>query len=161
MILWPAGLALVAVWAVFRDPAIDHRLVVAGALLPDVVDLPFGASAGVAHTLAGNVVLLLAVMVATRRRRRLRRRLLAIPIGTFLHLVVDGTWARTEMFWWPAFGWGIPGRIPALDRPLEVVLLQELVGAAALAWCWRTFGLADAQARNRFFRKGRLEAVAE
>lgn len=160
MILWPAGLALVAVWVVFRDPAIDHRLVVAGVLLPDLVDVPFGGSAGVAHTLAASVVLLLAVMIGTRHRRRARRRLLALPIGTFLHLVVDGAWARTAMFWWPAFGSDIPGRIPALDRPVEVLLLQELVGAAALVWCWRTFGLGDPAAREKFVRRGRLEAVA-
>lgn len=156
MILWPVGMALVVVWIVFRDPAIDHRVLVAGVLLPDVLDAPWGGSAGVAHTLAGSVILLTAVMLGTRRRRRARRRLLALPIGTFLHLVLDGAWVRTEMFWWPVFGWSIPGRIPAIERPVELVLLLELVGAAALVWCWRNFGLGDAAARYGFFKMGRL-----
>ena len=42
MLLWFAGLSFVMVWNVFRDPAIDYRLVMVGALLPDVVDAPFG-----------------------------------------------------------------------------------------------------------------------
>ena len=84
MILWHAGLALAIVWNVFRDPALDHRLVVAGALLPDAVDLAWGRPV-YAHTLLAPVVVLVAVMLGTRRRRTVRRRLLAVPIGMFLH----------------------------------------------------------------------------
>ncbi len=103
MILWFAGMAVVAVWAVFRDPAIDLRLIVAGALLPDVVDglLALVGLSGPwpAHTLVSAVCVLLGVMVVTRGRRLLRRRLLAVPIGTLLHLVLDGAWADTTVFW--------------------------------------------------------------
>ena len=155
MILWHAGLALAIVWNVFRDPAIDHRLVVAGALLPDLVDLSFGRPA-FAHTLLGPTVVLLAVMVATRGRRRLRRRLLALPIGLFLHLVLDGSWMRPKVFWWPAFGTSFPdGR---LLPEVPVVVLEELVGAWALGWLVYRFGLAGADARRAFLRSGRLEA---
>ena len=50
MIFWPAGVALGLVWLVFRDPAFDYRMVVVGALLPDLLDAPFGG-ARLAHTL--------------------------------------------------------------------------------------------------------------
>jgi hypothetical protein len=155
--LWFAGGAWVLVWAVFADPAIDYRLVIAGVLLPDAIDAPFGG-AGVAHTLAFSTGLLLAVMVVTRARRPARRRLLAAPIGTFIHLLLDGTWTRTRLFWWPFFGWGF-GRqgLPSLGRPAIVIALEELLGAAALGWCWRAFGLSDPARRTRLRRTGRLD----
>ncbi|HEX7276415.1 MAG TPA: metal-dependent hydrolase [Acidimicrobiales bacterium] len=155
MILWPAGLALVLVWMIFRDPAIDYRLVVVGALLPDVVDAPFGGTR-VLHTVLASVVLLAGVMLATRHRRPLRRRLLAVPIGTFLHLVLDGMWTRTETFWWPFLGRRLEGDLPFLDRPVAVLVAQELAGAVALAWLWREWNLANPQVRGNLLRTGRL-----
>ena len=103
MILWFAGGSLVLVWSIFRDPAVDYRLVVVGAVLPDAVDGVFGG-ARVLHSLLFSVVLLAAVMLATRQQRVARRRFLAVPIGTFLHLVLDAMWTRTHAFWWPFLG---------------------------------------------------------
>lgn len=156
MILWFAGLAFLLVWQVFRDPAVDYRLVMAGALLPDVVDAPFGG-ARVAHTLLLSVVLLVGVMAATRGRRAARRRLLALPVGTFLHLVLDGVWGREELFWWPFLGTSLAGQdLPSLDRGPALLVVQELVGLAALAWCVRRFRLTDPARRTTFLRTGRL-----
>ena len=155
MLLWFAGGSFLAVWLVFRDPAIDHRLVVAGAVLPDLVDLPSGGP-WIAHTLLASVVLLLGIMLATRGRRLLRRQLLALPIGTFLHLVLDGAWADTGTFWWPAFGLDLgEGRLPSLERgALNVVL--ELAGLAILVWAWRRFRLGEPDRRRHLLRSGRL-----
>ncbi|MDP8976192.1 MAG: hypothetical protein M3N28_07500 [Actinomycetota bacterium] len=156
MFLWFAGLAVVLVWQVFRDTAIDYRLVMVGALLPDVVDAPFGGPR-LAHTLAASVMLLVGVMVATRGRRGLRRRLLALPVGTLLHLVLDGMWTRTTGFWWPMTGATLPGdALPSLARPVAVVALQEAVGLAALVWWWRRFHLGETERRRAFARTGRL-----
>ena len=154
-------MALVTVWLVFRDPAIDHRVVLLGAVLPDVVDAPFGG-ARLLHTLVASTALLVLVMLLTRRsrsgrsRRHLRRRWLFLPVGTFLHLVFDGMWARTEEFWWPALGGALEGPVPALDHGLAVLCAQELAGALALVWCWRRFGLGEPRARQTFLRTGRL-----
>ena len=155
MILWPAGLAVALVWLVFRDPAFDYRLAVAGALLPDLVDAPLGG-ARVLHTMAAAVVVLTVVMLLTRSRRQARRHWLAVPIGMFVHLVADAMWARTETFWWPAFGWDLTGRLPGLEHGLAVVVIEELVGAALLAWSWRRFRLNDPEVRSTFFRTGHL-----
>ncbi len=155
MVLWPAGMALLATWLVFRDPAIDHRVVVLGAVLPDVIDAPLGG-ARVLHTLAANAVLLVVVMLATRGRRHARRRWLFLPVGTFLHLVFDAMWTRTETFWWPAFGWSLDGPLPALDHGRAVLVLEELAGAAALLWFWHRFRLAEPAVRAVFVRTGRL-----
>lgn len=156
MFFWFAGLSFVLVWSVFRDPAIDYRLVMLGALLPDVIDAPFGGPR-VMHAVTASAVLLGVVMLATRRRRAARRRLLAVPIGTFMHLVLDFMWTNSHVFWWPFLGWKFTGdRLPSLDRPVAMVVAQELVGIAALVWCYRQFGLDDRGRRAAFVHTGRI-----
>ncbi len=156
MLFWFAGSSFLAVWLVFRDPSFDHRLVMLGALAPDVVDAPWGAPR-VAHTFLAGVAVLTIVMLATRGRRLLRRRLLVVPIGMFLHLVFDGMWADTTTFWWPLGGLSFAGdRLPSLERGLLNVPL-ELAGLAVLIWAWRRFGLGDAARRSLFLRTGRLD----
>lgn len=155
MFLWFAGGAFVLVWLVFRSPAVDYRLVVAGALLP-LIELPFG-SPRVLHSLTGAVALLGLAMLATPRRRLVQRRLVAIPIGVFIHLLLDGIWTDTRAFWWPFAGTGwSDARLPELARGgFDVVL--EVAGAAALWWCWRRFRLFEPARRERFIRTGQLD----
>lgn len=155
MLLWFVGTALVLVWSVFHDPAIDHRVLIAGVLLPDVVDAPFGG-ARVTHTLLASAAVLVVVMLATRGHRHARRRWLALPIGMFVHLVVDGVWARAATFWWPFLGGSLTGRLPSLDHGPAVVLVEELAGAVAIAWFVRRFRLTEPAARATFIRTGRL-----
>jgi hypothetical protein len=157
VVLWFVGLSMVGMWVVFRDPAIDHRTVMAGALLPLALDLPWGR-ATVVHTLLFAVALMLGVMVLTGGRRAARRRWLGLAIGCFFHLVLDGTWTEADLFWWPALGFGFPDvDVPELGRTWTVVLVQELVGLVALVWAWFRFGLADAGRRGRFLRTGRID----
>jgi hypothetical protein len=153
VILWHAGLALAIVWNVFRDPALDHRPVVAGALLPDVVDLVWGRPA-YAHTLVAPVAVLVAVMLGTRGHRAVRRRLLGLPIGMLLHLVLDGIWTKPALLWWPFFGTAFP---PArLVPPLPLALAEELAGAWALGWfVWR-FRLREPHRLREFLSHGLL-----
>jgi hypothetical protein len=155
VVLWFAGGAFVGVWLVFRSPAVDYRLVVAGALLP-LVELPFG-SPRVLHSLTGPAALLALAMVATPLRRLAQRRLVAVPIGVLVHLLLDGIWTDTQAFWWPFAGlaWS-DARLPELARGgLDLVL--EAAGAAALWWCWRRFRLDEPARRARFVRTGQLD----
>jgi membrane-bound metal-dependent hydrolase YbcI (DUF457 family) len=156
VLLWFLGGTTAVVWNVFRDPAIDHRLLLLGAVLPDAVDGPFGG-ARIMHSVLASVVLLVVVMLATRGRRATRRRLLALPIGTFVHLVLDAAWARKEMFWWPLFGRAWDNRpLPAFDHGTAAVVVEELVGAVALVWAYRRFRLGEPERRTRLLRTGRL-----
>jgi hypothetical protein len=158
MILWFLGGSWVAVWAVLQDPAVDYRLVMLGALLPDAIDGPFGG-VRYAHTLAASAAMLLVVMLATIGRRRLRRQLLGIPIGMLIHLILDGMWTDARVFWWPFRGWSLAtaGRLPGLAHPVGVTIAEELAGALALGWCWVHFGLSDRDRRARFVRTGHLD----
>ena len=154
--LWFAGMAFLIVWTVFKDASIDYRLVMAGALLPDLADGVFGGPR-LLHTLAFSVGSLVAVMLATRGRRRLRRRLLALPIGMFCHLLLDATWARTATFWWPFFGTAFEGsRLPSFERPLALLVVLEVLGALALVWCHGRFRLGEPDRRRAFLRTGHL-----
>jgi hypothetical protein len=125
-----------------------------GSVLP-LADAVTGG-AWVLHTLAGSAAVLVAVIVATRRRRLDRRRWLGIPIGMLVHLVLDGTWADGDLFWWPVTGTTFTADVPELSRPALGVVL-ELAGVAALAWCWRRFGLADPSRRRHFVQTGHLD----
>ncbi len=156
MLFWFAGMSFVIVWTVFKDTAIDYRLVMAGALLPDVVDVFLGG-ARYLHTLLFSVALLVLVMLATRGRRTVRRQLLALPIGTFCHLLLDATWTRSVTFWWPFLGRRLPGSgLPSLGRPVVLLVVLEATGVAALWWCGRRFRLSEPERRRVFVRTGRL-----
>lgn len=157
MFLWFLGSSMVAMWLVFRDPAIDHRVVMVGAVAPVVVDGLIGRPT-VLHTLLGAVGLMLAVMALTVGRRQARRRWLGLPIGVFWALVAGGVWSDRSLFWWPVDGWSFPDRpLPELDRPVGVIVALEVAGVVALWWAWRRFGLDDPDRRRRFARTGRID----
>lgn len=157
MVLWFAGLSFVLVVAVFKDAALDERLVMAAAVLPAALDLAFGG-VRLLHTLAFPILLLTTVMLATIGRRGLRRWLLAIPIGAFLNLVLDGMWSSTRLIAWPLGGLSFGDeQLPTLGRPWPLRVLMELAGLAALCWCAWRFRLLEPENRRRFLRTGRLD----
>jgi hypothetical protein len=155
VLLWFAGLSVVIVWLVFRSPGIDYRMVALGALVP-LGDLATGG-VWVLHTLLASVLALVVVLVLTTRRRLVRRRWLGVPIGMFLHLVLDGMWTRTAVFWWPGFGWdALGGPSPELSRSPLLLAVLEVAGAVALAWFVSRFRLLDHANRTVFLRTGRI-----
>jgi hypothetical protein len=154
MILWFAGTAFVTVWSVFKDPAIDYRLIMAGALLPDLIDVWTGGR-WLGHTVLLSVGALTVVMLASRGHRLVRRQLIAIPIGMLLHLVFDGMWTDKVAFWWPAFGTTFDGGLPSVDRG-ALSLVLELFGLALLVWGWKRFRLDEPERRTQFLRTGRF-----
>ena len=158
MFLWFLGMSVLAVWLVFQSPAVDYRMVMLGSVLP-LVELPIGPN--VLHTLAGAVGVLVLVMAIGYGKPLRRRRLIGVAIGVFLHLVLDGSWTRADLFWWPVTSGGIGnGQLPELDRPLPVILFLEAVGGMVLVWLWQRFGLDDAEARRFTFRTGQMDRRA-
>ena len=154
MFLWFIGTAVIAVWYVFRDERFDYRLLVVGALLPEL-DALFGGMRWM-HSLAFSVALLIVVMAASVGRRPRRKLLLGLAIGTFLHLVFDGAWATTDVFWWPFTGASIGDEpLPSVQRGWWNVPL-EAAGLAIVAWAWRRAGLSDEARRRAVLGNGRL-----
>src|SRR4029079_13082137 len=99
---------------------------------------------------------LVVVVLGAVGRRPLRRNLLGLPIGMFLHLVFDGAWNNTAVFWWPLTGFAFDDDpLPELDRGVLTVLL-EVVGIALCAWVWRTNRLGDRTRRRAFLHDGHL-----
>ena len=157
MLLWFAGTALIAMWFTFRDPAIDHRLIIAGALLPDVVDVFLGRT-NLMPTLAAPILLLMGLMICAIGRRQFRRHALAVPIGMFWHSVFDGAWMNTEAFWWPFTGLTSgQTNIPLAERDLLLVVVMEIIGLALLTWSWRLMGMSQPARRRLFLRTGRID----
>jgi hypothetical protein len=157
MLLWYVGVSVVIVLLVFQSAGIDYRLVAVGSLLPLAVDLParrlwFG------HTLLASVALLVVVMLVTiGRPRLLRRRLLCLPIGAFCGLALSAAWTNTDVFWWPFTGTRLPDA--ALFPAPGFVVIEELIGLAAIAWLVRRCGLAEGTRRDDLLRTGRLRTT--
>lgn len=159
MFFWFLGTSALTVWFVFRDDKFDYRVLALGALLPDIVDLATGGI-WVMHSIVASIGLLTIIMLCARRGTARRLRWLALPIGTFLHLVFDGAFNNTKVFWWPFTGIGFGGAdIPSLDRG-TLNIAMEVAGVVMLAWLWRTNNLSDGTARTRFSRTGQLTGGA-
>jgi hypothetical protein len=152
VLIWYAAMSVAIVWAVFQSPAIDYRMVMLGSIIP-VLEDPFFV--GPLHTMLVPTLVLVVVMLATIGRRLLRRRLLGIPIGMYLHLVLGGAWSNTEVFWWPVFGEAVDTSPPR--SPLLLVL--ELIGIGVASWLWNRFGLSDPDRRRQFISTGQLDRV--
>jgi hypothetical protein len=168
MFCWYAGGSVFAIWNVFQTNGLDVRLLALGGLAPVLLDAPFGAMR-YAHTLLVPVALLALVMLGTMplrardagargRRRRgkrlLRRQLLSLPIGWLAGLALSGAFTHAHVFWWPAFGTTF-GNVALLPPPIWIAVL-ELLGIAALRWCWVRFGLDNRERRAALVRHGRV-----
>jgi hypothetical protein len=99
---------------------------------------------------------LFAIMLATAGRKPSRQRLLAIPIGMFIHLIFDGAFSNAETFWWPFMGANLSDEpLPSVDRGL-LNLPLEIVGIIGCVFAWRYFALADKSRRMSFIKTGSL-----
>ena len=115
-----------AVHEIFRSRGLDYRLIALGALLPLLVDLPFGYYA-YGHSLFVAVGVLALVMLGTiGRPRLLRRRLICIPIGWMCGLVLSGAFLHDVSFLWPLLGSDFPD--DSLVPPVTVLVLLDAAG---------------------------------
>lgn len=171
MLFWHLGASLWLFRWVFKDPKVDVRYLLIGAILADLIDMPIGTalladrfSTGElwSHSLIVPTLYMVFVLVATRRGR-VRRAWMALGVGWLFHLLLDGMWVDREVFLWPLFGWRIPmGAAPywalawerALSDPWRWVL--ETIGLGYLAWLWVRLGLSRPSRRKALFDTGRL-----
>ena len=171
MFFWHVGGALFIARWIFRDPKMDLRVLALGAVLPDLIDKPIGSlifhgyfrtGRIYGHTLLFAVLLLTGVMALTRRGTVTRRRWMALPIGVFIHLLLDIP-IENVTFWWPFLGFDFPpfeqGALSDLMRYLSRspgVLIQEALGLAYLVGLYRKTDLGEASRRRQLVSTGTL-----
>ena len=125
MLFWFIGTSVASVWSVFRDPKFAYRWVIVGSLIP-------------IFSVATVVAVLTAVMLLTigknATKKAARKNFLALTIGLFMHLVFDGAFLNTNMFWWPLAGFSTNGySLPLVERGFLNIPF-EIVGVALIMW---------------------------
>ena len=125
MLFWFIGTSVASVWSVFRDPKFAYRWVIVGALIP-------------IFSVVTVVGVLTAVMLLTigknATKKAARKNFLALTIGLFMHLVFDGAFLNTKMFWWPLAGLTTDGySLPLVERGFLNIPF-EIVGVALIIW---------------------------
>jgi hypothetical protein len=158
------GLAALIVYVTLGRRRIDYRYVLAGAIVPDLVDAAVHRGSpdrGVAHSILAVVVIAVAVILVLRGEKRLA--VFGIPVGWLLHLVGDGMWNAPRTFLWPAFGGDFskspePYSWDLFTNPLSHVGTwgAEVAGLLILAWFWVAFGLGHDGRARLFLKDGYL-----
>jgi hypothetical protein len=101
-----------------RKGKIDYRMVLAGSILPDLIDKPIFLLLGdfiplsgrdYAHTLLFSLLLIAGGLVFLRNGRS---RLLVLAISGVAHLLLDQIWNVPVTLWWPLLG-------PIQGKPTE------------------------------------------
>ncbi|MGH2751758.1 MAG: metal-dependent hydrolase [Actinomycetota bacterium] len=169
MLLWHLGIATVIVYVTLGRRRIDYRMILVGAVLPDVVDGALGlfyfdgpTGRWIAHSMLAAMAVTVVIIAVFKGQRR--QSLFGLGVGWLLHLVADGMWRAPQTFLWPAFG----GEFS--DAPTEPYGWDlfadpgahlstwggELVGLAVLAWFWVAFRLGEDGRLRLFLSDGYL-----
>lgn len=175
MLAWHVGGTLFLFRWIFRDPKVDIRFLLAGAVVPDVIDLTLGTVVFAARFGSGELwthgllvpsLVVILVLLATRRGRR-RRAWMAFAVGILFHLVLDAMWTDTRVFLWPFAGVDLASGASggywaaAVERALSDPWrwVREGIGVAYLAWVWVAEDLGDPGRRRAVLETGRLDAA--
>ncbi|CAN5670559.1 metal-dependent hydrolase [soil metagenome] len=160
MLLWHLGIATLIVYVTLGRRRIDYRMILIGAVLPDIVDGVLGlfffegpAGRWIAHSVLAAIVVTIVIILGFKADRR--QSLFGIGVGWLLHLVADGMWQAPQTFLWPAFGTEFSSSVREpytwnlfLDPIAHLSTWgAELIGLGILAWFWVAFRLGE---RDRF-----------
>lgn len=153
------GLAWLLSW---NSPGrVDYRLVLLGAILPDLIDKPLGILLGLETRLwAHTFLFLFAVLVPSFLSPM--RALRFVGFGVATHLLLDGIWRQPRVVWYPAYGWTFPPAAFNVGGWFETlfhdpyVQAGEIVGFAFLvAFAW-AHGIRSRRSLWGFVRHGTL-----
>ena len=158
-------------WFLRLAEAVDIRILMVGALLPDIIDKPLGhyifpEALGngriYAHTLLFSLLLLAGGWLLYRYRRRMW--LLLLGAGSFLHILLDQMWTAPKAFFWPLFGFSFDKYVydNYLGSMWEALFsnpgayIPEIIGGLIVIW----FGIVLLRRRKllAFIIRGKLSA---
>jgi inner membrane protein len=136
-------------WLTSVTSFIDLRILLVGSLLPDIIDKPVGIylfpdvfSSGriFSHTILFALLLTLAAIFLFRTSGKTW--MIALSIGTWMHLILDEMWLAPRTLFWPAFG--ITFDVAYLENWLYTIFyrmctepqvyIPELIGLAVSLW---------------------------
>lgn len=161
-VLGHLGITLGLAWLLaFRWPSIrmDYRVLLVGAVLPDLIDKPLGAVLGLQARLWAHTLIFLAVLAALGRLRPLHA-VTWLALGVAVHLALDMIWFEPNIALWPLYGWSFPAGVLNLGGYLEVLLTDpyvqfgEITGSVLLIAFARAHGLFSWSALRSFLRTG-------
>jgi membrane-bound metal-dependent hydrolase YbcI (DUF457 family) len=172
MLLWHIGASIAFVRYAFRDPFMDLRFLALGAILSDILDLPFGIILWdnhetvrlFGHSILFGAAVMIVVLVATRRGPW-RKRLILLATGVLLHLALDAMWQSPGTLWWPFLGDGFTATGFAsysdyvgdlLTNP--IMWAGEAAGMAYLVALWRKSELGAPHNLREFLATGVVSA---
>ena len=127
----------------------DVRILMIGALLPDIIDKPIGQyllrdtfSNGriFSHTLLFCVLLAISGWILLRAKSQYW--LLTLAVGDFIHLLLDQVWRAPKAVLWPFMGFkfariDLEGYVGGLWRALTsnpMVYIPEIIGVSIIVW---------------------------
>jgi hypothetical protein len=157
------GIGLGLAWMASRTSkrAIDYRLVLLGAILPDLIDKPLGVALNLESRLWAHTLVFLGTVLAMSAVPRVRK-LLFVGVGVATHLLLDRIWEMPWVAVWPAFGSAFPADDGVnLFRILEVlwtdpvVFVGEVVGVIVLVAFARAHGIRSWPSLKAFLANGR------
>jgi len=165
----PATPAAKTSWFVRLAARLDIRVLLVGALLPDIIDKPLGHILFAESLSNGRIfghTLLFAVLLAALGwwlyRKRHRVWLLTLAAGSFCHLVCDQMWRVPRTLFWPAYGFAFDkiaydDYLGSLWEGLlhnPAVYIPEIIGLLILAWLG--FTLLRRRSLIAFIRRGEV-----
>ena len=171
--------ALVSTWwgenRGFASKAPDLRWLLAGAVLPDVIDKAVGEvlfksyfenGRIFAHTFVISLLLLVAGTYTCKRRGD--NRILLLALGVAGHLVLDRIWIEAATAYWPAMGSFM--RYPSEGTIIEQIMeylrdsafwATEIAGTALLLASLRYLGVKNWRALKAFTLHGTSPSLTQ
>ena len=148
---------------------IDYRVVLVGAILPDIIDKPIGDflfrstfhnSRIFAHTLVFSAIL---IFVGLYRLFKLRKNnILILGLCTSVHLILDSMWLYPGILLWPYYGLRFPQRAEGNWINSDIIrlitdpsyYLPEIIGFVIIAYYF--WPLVKNKQIKTFIGKGKL-----
>ncbi len=153
------GLAWLLAW---KSPVrVDYRLVLLGAILPDLIDKPLGIALGLETRIWAHTFLFLFVLLALSLGPGLRT-FRFVGFGVATHLLLDQMWRQPDIVLYPAYGWMFPGAPFDAGFWWDVILHDpyvqagEVLGLIILVTFAWAHGLRSWTSLREFLRHGTL-----
>lgn len=100
-----------------NTPNIDYRVVMLGAMLPDIIDKPIGAyffrstfhnSRIFSHSLLFSILMI--ILGSCYFYKHKNNNIFILGVCSFIHQVLDSMWLYPGILYWPLYGWKFPTR---------------------------------------------------